>query len=234
MLAATIFDLDETLADSAATWQRVFHTVAARHGHPWTDRDWAAVQGTSTRNWSTYLAHRCRDRTPAQAAAECVDGMVDAVRNGTFGLLPGAADLVATAAALGPIGLVSASPHRYVHAAVTTFGLADHLQATITGDDVEHGKPAPDPYLLAAKLLGLPPAHCVAVEDSASGIRSAHAAGMTVLAIPNPTTALDTAVLRLADHHASDAHIAAKTLLAMRAGPGPVNQPRHGRCCTAP
>jgi HAD superfamily hydrolase (TIGR01509 family) len=218
MLLATVLDLDETLADSAATWQHVFQTVAARHGATWTHSDWTAIQGTSTHNWSTYLAHRCRNLTPVQAETECVDDMVTAIHNGTFGLLPGAADLVATAAELGPTAVVSASPHRYVQAAVTTFGLATHLRATITGDDVVHGKPAPDPYLLAAKHLGVAPAQCVAVEDSTSGIRSAHAAGMTVLAIPNATTARDTEVLRLADHQAPDAHIAAKTLLALLAG----------------
>lgn len=217
MLVATVVDLDETLADSAATWQRVFRTVAARHGHTWTDRDWTAIQGTSSPNWSTYLARHCRDLTPEQAAAECVDGMVTAVHDGGVGLLPGAADLVTTAAELGPVAVVSASPRRYVHAAVTTFGLAAHLHATVTGDDVMHGKPAPDPYLLAAHHLGVAPGQCVAVEDSASGIRSAHAAGMTVLAIPNTTTARDTEVLRLADHQAPDAHIATKTLLTLLA-----------------
>jgi beta-phosphoglucomutase-like phosphatase (HAD superfamily) len=117
---------------------------------------------------------------------------------------------------VGPVGLVSASPRRYVQAAVTTFGL--HLDATVTGDDVVHGKPAPDPYLLAAQRLGVAPARCLAVEDSASGIRSAHTAGMTVLAIPNATTALDFHTLRLATHQAADAHIAAKILAVMATG----------------
>ena len=215
MVAATVLDLDETLVDSAATWQRVIGAVAARHGHPWTGADWVAIRGTSTEHWSAYLAHRCRDLTPARAVAECVDGMVAAVDARRFGLLPGAGELVATAAALGPVGLVSASPRRYVEAAATAFGLAPHLGATVTGDDVARGKPAPDPYLLAARRLGASPARCVAVEDSASGIRSAHAAGMTVLAVPNATTALDVGVLALADHEAADAHIAAKTLLAL-------------------
>lgn len=108
---------------------------------------------------------------------------------------------------------MSASPRRYVDAAVTTFGL--RLGATVTGDDVVHGKPAPDPYLLAARRLGVAPEQCLAVEDSASGIRSAFTAGMTVLAIPNATTALDFPTLKLATHHAADAHIAAKTVATL-------------------
>jgi HAD superfamily hydrolase (TIGR01509 family) len=212
MLAATVFDLDETLVDSAEAWQRALGSVAARHGHRWTAEDWAAIQGRSTAFWSGYLADRCRGLTPRDAAAACVDVMVAAMADGRFGLLPGAAELVATAAGLGPVGLVSASPARYVRAVALAFGLLPRLCAVVTGDDVRHGKPAPDPYLLAAHRVGLPSARCLAVEDSASGIRSAHAAGMTVLAIPNPTTALDIDVLRLAAHHAVDAHVAAKGL----------------------
>lgn len=215
MLVATVFDLDETLVDSASTWQHVIGAIAARHGYAWTPADWTAIQGTSTSRWGAYLAGRCRNLTPELAVTRCVEGMIAAIQVGRFDLLPGAADLVATAAELGPIGLVSASPAPYVQAAVTTFGLGPHLHATVTGDDVASGKPAPDPYLLAAHRLGVAPALCLAVEDSGSGIRSAHAAGMTVLAIPNATTALDLDVLALADHQAGDAHIAAKTVLSL-------------------
>jgi HAD superfamily hydrolase (TIGR01509 family) len=209
---ATVFDLDETLVDSSASWQRVLGTVATRHGYAWTPRDWAAIQGTSTRHWSRYLARRCRDVTPEDVVDECVDGMIAAIRGGRFGLLPGAAELVVAAVTLGPVGLVSASPRRYLDAAVTTSGLAAHLSVTVAGEDVEKGKPAPDPYLLAARLLGVAPADCVAVEDSGSGIRSAHAAGMTVLAIPNAATAQDSDTLELAHHHAVDARSATITL----------------------
>jgi hypothetical protein len=98
MLVATVFDLDETLADSAATWQHVIGSVATGHGYAWTSRDWVAIQGTSTGNWSAYLAHRCVGLTAEAAVAACLDGMTAAVGHGRFGLLPGAADLVATAA----------------------------------------------------------------------------------------------------------------------------------------
>ena len=212
MLVATVVDLDETLADSAATWTRVIGAVAGRHGHTWTTGDWQAIQGNSTSYWGAYLAHRCPGLTTEAAVAECVTGMVAAVGRGDFGLLPGAADLVATAAGLGPVGLVSASPAPYVRAAVAAFGLTRYLRAIVTGDDVRCGKPAPDPYLRAADLLDVPPGHCLAIEDSGSGIRSAHAAGMTVLAVPNATTALDHVVLNLADHLAADAQIATKAL----------------------
>lgn len=207
MFDATLLDLDETLVDSAATWRRVLGAVAARHGYAWTPEDWTSVQDTDTTYWGAYLAHRCQHLTPEFAVAACVHGMIVAVERGGFGLLPGAAELVATAAELGPVGLVSASPGPYVQAAATALGLVRYLRAAVTGDDVTHGKPAPDPYLLAAHRLGVTPARCLAIEDSASGVRSAHAAGMTVL-----TTGLDHEVLTLADHHATDAHLAARAL----------------------
>ncbi|MET9224809.1 HAD-IA family hydrolase [Lentzea sp. NPDC003310] len=182
-LLATIFDLDGTLVDSAGTWQEVVGAVTARHG-----------------------------RTPERSSPECVDGMVDAVTRGAFGMMPGAAELVAQAAELGPVGLVSTAPRRYVRAVASASGLRRHVEAIVTGDDVVNAKPAPDPYLLAARKLGLDPAQCLAVEDSRSGIRSAHAAGLTVLAIPGAATARDTEVLALAARVVPDARVAAKEI----------------------
>lgn len=176
-LLATVFDLDDTLVDSAATWNQVMRTVAAQQG-----------------------------RWPERSASECVDGMVDAIARGVFGLQPGAAQLVALAAELGPVGLVSASPRRYVRAAASASGLTRHVQAIVTGDDLTIG----NPHLLVARKLGLDPGQCLAVEGSAAGVRSAHAAGMTVLAIPGGPMAVD--VLGLAAHQASDAQVAAREL----------------------
>jgi beta-phosphoglucomutase-like phosphatase (HAD superfamily) len=206
--AATVFDLDETLVDSGPAWNRVITAVAARHGHGWTAADWAAIRGRDMRHWGGYLAERGPGLTAESAIAECAAGMVAELDEGCFGLLPGAAELVAVLAERGPVALVSASPGRYVHAAVAASGL--RFDAVVAGEDVVRGKPAPDPYLLAAHRLGVRPGDCLAVEDSGSGIRSAHAAGMTVLAIPNPATAGDLAVLELADHQAADAEVAVK------------------------
>jgi len=205
-LLATVFNLDDTLVDSAATWNQVIGAVAARHDRSWTRADWAAVQGRTT--WGAYLADRCDGLTPERAVSECVDGMVDAIARGAFGLQPGAAELVALAAELGPVGLVSAAPRRYVRAAASASGILRHVQVIVSGEDCSQGKPAPDPYLVAARKLGLEPAQCLAVEDSGPGIRSAHAAGMTVLAI----SGANTEALHLAAQHATDAKLAAKVM----------------------
>jgi beta-phosphoglucomutase-like phosphatase (HAD superfamily) len=78
-------------------------------------------------------------------------------------------------------------------------GVADAFQATVSSEEVARGKPAPDVYLEAARRLGVAPERCAAVEDSHSGIRSAKAAGMRVIAIPNPSYPPDADALGLAD-----------------------------------
>lgn len=202
-LLATVFTLDDTLVDSAATWNQVIGAVAARHDRSWTRADWAAVQGRTT--WGEYLAGRCDGLTPERAVSECVDGMVDAIARGSFGLQPGAAELVALAAELGPVGLVSAAPRRYVRAAASASGIRRHVQVIVSGEDVVDGKPSPDLYLAAARKLGLAPSQCLAVEGSGPGVQSAHSAGMTVLAISGSP-------LALAADQVADARLAAKAM----------------------
>ena len=77
--------------------------------------------------------------------------------------------------------------------------LTELFEVTVSSEEVARGKPAPDVYLEAARRLGVDPARCAAVEDSASGIRSAHAAGMRVIAYPNRHFPPPGEVLALAD-----------------------------------
>ncbi|ALG11842.1 HAD family hydrolase [Kibdelosporangium phytohabitans] len=207
----TVFDLDETLADSAAAWNEAFGWIAARHGYLWTARDWAAIQGHGVARWSRYVAGRCPGLTPQRAVTACTAWMVEAVAVGRVRPLRGAVELVAAAAGHGPVGLVSAAPCRYVLAVTGAFGLAPYFAVVVTGEDATRG----NSYLLAASRLGVAPERCLAVEDSGWGVRSAHAAGMTVLAIPNPRTALDADSLALATYRAADAVSAVGVLPGM-------------------
>jgi HAD superfamily hydrolase (TIGR01509 family) len=99
---------------------------------------------------------------------------------------PGAVELVARLRELGGValGLASNSPRYLVDDALRTAGLADAFDAIVTSDDVERAKPAPDIYLLACERLGVKPADAVALEDSASGIAAARAAGLAVIGVP--------------------------------------------------
>jgi len=99
---------------------------------------------------------------------------------------PGAVELIAGLRDLEGVrlGLASNSPRFLVTDALATAALADAFDAIVTSDDVEHGKPAPDIYLLACQRLGVDPSDAVALEDSASGVTAAKAAGLACIAVP--------------------------------------------------
>ena len=101
--------------------------------------------------------------------------------------IDGALDAVRATAALYALGLASSSNRELIGLALAAGGIASLFHATVSSEEVARGKPAPDVYLEAARRLGVDPAACVAIEDSHNGIRSAKAAGMTCIAVPNPS-----------------------------------------------
>jgi len=101
-------------------------------------------------------------------------------------LLPGAVEAVRSLARRWPLGLASSSNREIIDLALNLAGLADAFAATVSSEEVERGKPAPDVYLEAARRLRAAPARCVAIEDSSNGLRAAAAAEMPVIAVPNP------------------------------------------------
>src|SRR5439155_13676630 len=114
-------------------------------------------------------------------------------------LIDGAVEAVERIAARWPLGLASSSNRELIDLALELSGLARFFRATVSSEEVARGKPAPDVYLEAARRLGVPPKRCAAVEDSRNGIRAAKAAGMRVIAIPNPHVPPDDESLELAD-----------------------------------
>ncbi|WP_405867934.1 HAD family phosphatase [Streptomyces sp. NBC_01515] len=196
VLRATVFDLDDTLIDTADAWPRVCADFTARHGHPWRPQDTAALHGNGS--WASYVAGLCGGTaTTAEVVDTCTTAMVGACAAGEIRALPGAIELVLEAERHGPVGVATASPRRFVRAALEHLGLAKRLRAVVCGEDVARVKPAPDPYLRAAAELGVPSSWCLAVEDSPAGIRSAIAADMHVLAIPRSATTLPDSVAHL-------------------------------------
>ncbi|MFF3947406.1 HAD family hydrolase [Streptomyces sp. NPDC001902] len=221
MSRATIFDLDDTLVDSADAWVRVCAAFAARHGHRWRAQDSAALHGNG--GWAAYVAGLCGGTAgPAEVVQACTTAATGEVAAGRVRALPGAVDLVLEAGRHGPVGLATASPRRFVLAVLDGLGLTGRLSAVVCGEDVARGKPAPDPYLRAAAEIGVPPSGCLAVEDSPDGIRSATAAGMRVLAVPRGGMPLppDVAHLPAAQAPTTAAALPLLTrLLAPRPGP---------------
>ena len=184
--AAIVFDLDGVLVDSEQVWDEVRRAVVTDRGGGWRDEATRAMQGMSTPEWSAYLAGPLGAAgTPDELAAVVVATMTERYRT-ALPLLPGAVDAVRTLAASWPLAVASSSPPALIRAVLAAAGLADRFRAVVSSEEVPRGKPAPDVYLAAAERLGVDPAGCVAVEDSANGLRSAAAAGMTVVAVPNP------------------------------------------------
>jgi HAD superfamily hydrolase (TIGR01509 family) len=185
-LAAVVFDLDGVLIDSEQLWDEVRRGVVAGAGGRWTDEATAAMQGMSTPEWSRYLVEELGvPGTPEQTAARVIREMADRYR-AELPLLPGAVDAVRAVAARWPVAVASSSPPDLIRTVLATAGLAERFTALVSSEEVPRGKPAPDVYLAAAAALGVPAERCVAVEDSANGLRSAAAAGMAVVAVPNP------------------------------------------------
>jgi HAD superfamily hydrolase (TIGR01509 family) len=195
--AAVVFDLDDTLAASGHVWHEIWLGYRQRHGGGADEAAVAALLGVA--DWDHALARAC-GTLPGHAYDMCTDAALDALRTGRIRLLEDALELVATAAARVP---------------VAALGLREHLTAIVSDQDVARPKPAPDPYLLAAARLGHDPADCVAVEDSATGLRAAHAAGMTVLAIPNRIRPPAGDVLALAHYRAPAASAAIEVLTSI-------------------
>ena len=185
VLAAVLFDMDGLLVDTEPLWLETETAVMARLGARWTAGDQEALLGGSmARTVSYLLAKATRPAPPQDVERWMIDGMLDRVRAGRVVVRPGARELVtAVAAAEVPYALVTSSQRSFAAAVLDATGL--RFPVTVCGDDVSVTKPAPEPYLLAAKLLDVDPARCVALEDSPNGVASAGAAGCRVVAVPS-------------------------------------------------
>jgi HAD superfamily hydrolase (TIGR01509 family) len=183
--AAIVFDLDGVLVDSEQVWDDVRRGVVADRGGRWTDEATTTMQGMSTPEWARYLTTLGASGSPDELARVVTAAMADRYR-AHVPLLPGAVEAVTVLSGRWPLGVASSSPPELIDVVLAAAGVASRFRVTVSSEDVARGKPAPDVYLVAAERLRADPATCVAVEDSANGLRAAAAAGMTVVAVPNP------------------------------------------------
>ena len=184
-LAAVLFDMDGLLVDTEPLWLETETEVMARLGAPWTPEDQQALLGGSmTRTVGYLLARATRPAPPELVERWMNEGVLARVRAGRAKVQPGARELLAEVAAAGlPHALVTSSQRVFAEAVLGATGITFPL--TVCAEDVTAGKPDPEPYLLAAKLLDADPVRCVALEDSPNGVASAAAAGCQVLAVPS-------------------------------------------------
>ncbi|MET7454493.1 HAD family phosphatase [Streptomyces sp. NPDC005574] len=183
-LQAVLLDMDGTLVDTEGFWWDVEVEIFARLGHT-LDDSWrhVVVGGPMTRSAGFLIEATGADIALPELAVLLNDGFEDRIRS-TLPLMPGAARLLAELAAHGvPTALVSASHRRIIDRVLTSLGHPFGL--TVAGDEVPRTKPHPDPYLFAAAGLGVDPARCAVVEDTATGVASAEAAGCHVVVVPS-------------------------------------------------
>jgi HAD superfamily hydrolase (TIGR01509 family) len=185
-LRAVLFDLDGLLVDSEPLWFEVECTVMARLGGQWGPADQHALIGGSLDRTVSYLLARAGRPPPAgrQVVARwLLDEMTTLMLTRGLTVMPGARELLAEVAGAGiPHALVTSSARQIMRAALAVTGL--RFGVTVCAEDVRRTKPDPEPYLLAAARLGVPPSGCAVLEDSRNGVTAARAAGCPVIAVP--------------------------------------------------
>ncbi|HET6866845.1 MAG TPA: HAD family phosphatase [Solirubrobacteraceae bacterium] len=182
---AVLFDQDGVLVDSEGAWDEARRAVVAENGGHWSDEATRAMMGMSAPEWSRYVRDELGVGLEPQEISDRVVARLLAGYSRSLPLLPGAVEAVRRVAARWPVGLASSANRSVIDAVLARSGLDGVFGATVSGEEVARGKPAPDIYVEAARRLGVDPARSAAVEDSTNGLRSAAAAGMLVVALPN-------------------------------------------------
>ena len=185
MIEAVVFDLDGVIVDSEHVWDEVRQQLAEERGGRWHDQASRDMMGMSSPEWSRYMHDVIGLQEPPEEINAEVVRRLKAVYRERLPLIPGAVQAVARLAARWPLGLASSSNREVIDLVLEAAGLAASFKATVSSEEVPRGKPAPDVYLEAARRLGVEPERCAAVEDSENGIRSAKAASMRTIAVPN-------------------------------------------------
>ena len=193
-----MFDLDGVLIDSEPVWEEVRRDLVASRGGHWAPDAQRRLMGMSTPEWARYLSQDLGVGLPPDEVAAQVIGEMAGRYAGRLPLMPGAAGAVRRMADRWPLGLASSSPPVLIETVLTAASLRPLFTATVSTEEVAHGKPAPDVYVTVADRLGVSPGSATAVEDSSNGLRSAAAAGLQVIAVPHPRYPPDPDALALA------------------------------------
>jgi len=185
VIRAVVFDLDGVLIDSEQVWDDIREALAHERGGRWHEGAQRDMMGMSSPEWSRYMHERIGLAEPPEEINRIVvERMLERYAEGPP-WLPGAIDAVRRLAADFVLGLASSSNRELIDRVLEAGGIAACFRATASSEEVAAGKPAPDVYLEVARRLGVDPHECTAIEDSHNGIRSAKAAGMRCVAIPN-------------------------------------------------
>jgi HAD superfamily hydrolase (TIGR01509 family) len=199
VIEAVVFDLDGVLLDTEELWDEARREIADERGGRWRPDAQQAMMGMSSPEWARYMHDVIGvPDPPGRITDEVVERMTDLYRR-ELPLIDGAIEAVHRIGARWPLGIASSSNRPLIDLFLELTGTQALFAATVSSEEVAGGKPAPDVYLEAAARLAVPPQRCAAIEDSENGIRSAAAAGMHVVAIPNPVFPPTPAALALAE-----------------------------------
>jgi HAD superfamily hydrolase (TIGR01509 family) len=199
MVKAVVFDMDGVLVDTERDWDSARREVADALGGQWRPEATRDMMGMSAPEWSQYMHdHLGVQADPEEINRRVVAAVLERVSNDPP-VLRGAKTAVEGLAAHWPLGLASSANRPVIEAVLDAAGLARFFKAIVSSEEVPRGKPAPDVYLASASALEVEPSHAAAIEDSSNGIRSAAAAGMLVVALPNAHFPPDDAALGQAD-----------------------------------
>lgn len=182
--SAAFFDMDGLFLDSEPQWHLSQQEICARYSYSWDDDDQRICIGGPLSRVGDYISEICaHDMTGPEVVQELTEMMLVKLSTKAI-LMPGAFDAVERVRKVMPVALVSASPRILMDAALTTLP-ANFFQFSISANDVARTKPFPDPYIEAAKRMGVTTSSCVVFEDSLTGIASAKSAGCAVVAVPH-------------------------------------------------
>ena len=182
---AVLFDMDGLLIDSEPLWLEAETAIMARLGASWSEEDQAQLLGGSLERSVRYLLSKATRAAPPELIGEwLMSDIIERVRSDGVPVQPGARELLAAVRQAGlPHALVTSSERGFMDAVLASTGM--RFDVLVCAEDVTATKPDPEPYLLAAKLLGVEPGDCFALEDSPNGVASAEAAGCRVFAVPS-------------------------------------------------
>jgi HAD superfamily hydrolase (TIGR01509 family) len=186
VIDAVVFDLDGLLLDTEQVWDEVREALTRERGGRWHDSAQADMMGMSSTEWSRYMHEVLGLSEPPEELNRLVVERMQQRYRERLPLIEGAVEAVRRLAPAWPLGLASSSNRPLIDLALERMQVADLFRATVSSEEVARGKPAPDVYLEVARRLSVGPCDVLAIEDSANGVRSAKAAGMRVIAIPNP------------------------------------------------
>jgi HAD superfamily hydrolase (TIGR01509 family) len=185
-LRAVLWDMDGTLVDTEPYWIEREHEIVAEFGNgAWSEAHGHAIVGKDLRDSAAYLREHGEMSLEIDAIVNLLlDGVIERVSR-RVPWRPGARELLADLLGAGvPCALVTMSWTRFTDAIVPLLPTGS-FATVVTGDEVVHGKPHPEPYLTAMRRLGVDPHDCIAIEDSPTGVRSADAAGCCTVAVPH-------------------------------------------------